>query len=59
LECRELEDYYQRAVPADGPALTTLLGQIDDEFHKLAPLLKAGNSRMSLVERYQKATAPV
>ena len=58
LECGVLEDYYQRLVPADGPALATLLGQIDDEFRELAPLLKAGNPRMSLVERYQEAIVP-
>jgi HD-like signal output (HDOD) protein len=59
LECGVMEDYYQRAVPADGPALATLLRQIDDEFRELAPLLKAGNPRVSLVERYQEAIAPV
>ncbi len=59
LECGVLEDHYQRVVPADGPALATLLGRIDDEFRELASLLKAGNSRMSLVERYQEAIAPV
>jgi hypothetical protein len=59
LECGALENYYGRVVPADGPALATLLGQIDDEFCELAPLMKAGKPRMSLVERYQAAMAPV
>ena len=59
LECGSVENYYERVVPADSPALATLLGQIDDEFCELAPLLKAGNPRMSLVERYQEAIAPV
>ena len=59
LECGLLEDHYRRAVPADGPTLVTLLGQIDAEFRELAPLFKAGNPRMSLLERYQEAIAPV
>jgi HD-like signal output (HDOD) protein len=58
LECGSLEDYYERVVPADGPALATLLGQIDDEFRELAPLMKTGNPRISLVNRYQEATDP-
>ena len=58
LECGSLENYYGRVVPADSPALATLLGQIDGEFCELAPLLKAGKSRMSLVERYQEVMAP-
>ena len=53
-----MADYYQRVVPADGLPLVTLLRQTDDEFHKLAPVLKAGKPRMSLVERYQEAIAP-
>ena len=59
LECGSVENYYERVVPADSPALATLLGQIDGEFCELAPLLKAGKPRMSLVERYQEAMAPV
>jgi HD-like signal output (HDOD) protein len=59
LECGVMEDYYQRVVPADGPALATLLGQIDDKFRELAPLLKVDNPGMSLAERYQEAIVPV
>ena len=57
-ECGLLEDYYRRVVPADGPALATLLARIDDEFRELAPLLKAGNPRVSLLDRYREATSP-
>ena len=56
-ECGALEDYYKRVVPADGPNLAALLGQIDDEFRELAPLLKIDNSRTSLVARHQQAVA--
>jgi hypothetical protein len=52
-----MEDYYRRVVPANGPPFATLLGQIDDEFHELDPVLKAGKPHMSLVERYQQAIA--
>jgi HD-like signal output (HDOD) protein len=50
-----LENHYQRLVPAAGPALATLLGQVDDEFLELAPLLKAGDPGDSPAERPQEA----
>jgi len=59
LECGVMEDYYRRVVPADGPPLATLLGQIDDKFRDLAPLLIVGKPRMSLVEHYQETIARV
>lgn len=59
LECEPLEDHYQQVVPADGPALAALLEQVDGEFAELAPLVKAGKPRKSLLESYQEATAMV
>jgi len=54
-DCEVLTGYYQRLVPADSPPLAAFLGQVDDEFRDLGPLLKTGNPRMSLVERYEEA----
>lgn len=58
LECAALEDYYEGVVPAGAPPLAKLLGQIDDEFHELAPMLRAGNRRTSLLKRYREAMSP-
>jgi len=54
----KFQDYYQKVVPAGAPEATELLGQIDDEFTRFAPVLKLAVPSKSLVESFQDAAVP-
>lgn len=58
LECETLAVHYQRVVPDGSPPLASILSQIDDEFRKLAPVVTAGNPRLSLAREYREAIGP-
>jgi HD-like signal output (HDOD) protein len=46
------ESIYNELRPADGPALSELLGQIDESFAEFAPVLKLGTPAKSLASVY-------
>ena len=56
IECQQLESYYEKMNPGNSPTLSELLGQIDQEFEKFAPLMKLSTPAKSLVDRYSEAT---
>ena len=53
-ECQQLESYYEKIIPNNSPTLSELLGQIDVEFDKFAPLMKLSTPAKSLVDRYSE-----
>jgi HD-like signal output (HDOD) protein len=55
-ESQQLESYYEKINPGNSPTLPELLGQIDQEFEKFAPLMKLSTPAKSLVDRYNETT---
>jgi HD-like signal output (HDOD) protein len=55
-ECQQFESYYDKIVPGVKPTVAELLAQVDQEFDKLAPLMKLATPARSLVERYYEVT---
>ena len=51
------EHYYRKALPAGGPAVSSLLELTDRQFAEFAPLLKLDTPAKSLVDSYQKLAA--
>jgi len=56
-ECALFETHYDKLRPANGPAVTDFLAEIDNEYGQFAPLLKLATPAKSLVEAYQETVA--
>jgi HD-like signal output (HDOD) protein len=57
LECQQFETLYEKIVPKNSPAIVDLLGQIDKEFDKFAPIMKLATPAKSLVDSYNEVAA--
>jgi HD-like signal output (HDOD) protein len=55
-ECQQFESYYEKIIPGNKPTVAELLAQVDQEFDKLAPLMKLATPARSLVDRYYDMT---
>jgi hypothetical protein len=49
--------YYEKILPGNKPTIVELLGEIDQGFNEIAPLLKIAKPTKSLVESYNEVTA--
>jgi HD-like signal output (HDOD) protein len=58
-ECAAFAACYQQAAPPGSPAVEAMLGQIDEEFARFAPVLRMSVPAKSLLDRYQEAAVPV
>ena len=56
-EFAKLDDSYGQIRPLDGPSIEVLLGQVDQEFADIAPLLRVSPPRASLVDNYHQVVA--
>jgi len=56
-ECQQFELYYEKILPGNKPTIVELLGEIDQGFNEIAPLLKIAKPNKSLVESYNEVTA--
>ena len=55
-ECQQFELYYEKILPGNKPTIVELLGEIDQGFNEIAPLLKIATPTKSLVESYNEVT---
>ena len=58
-ECAAFEACYEKVAPSGSPSPAAMLGQIDAEFARFAPVLRVTVPAKSLLDRYHEAMAPV
>ncbi len=58
-ECATFDHYYLATKPANAPAITELLAQIDKEYIEFAPVLKLSLPAKTLVASYEEALQTV